>query len=360
MKFAIRWRLVCLCVCLAFGIVTCLTSVADAGQDNMQSERSHRESLRDRLYERLEARRSQPATRRESGDYIPFMSGGLDRRYILTQPERRTHDGPLPLIIVLHGTYGSGAKMQQALGFDKYVNRYGFAVAYPDAYTPPGSKRTLRWNDGRETLGSTNAGVNDVQAIRDLVEDVARRIPLDRERIFVTGASNGGIMSYRLACEAADLIAGAAPVIGNIAEPLRHSCSPIRPVSLLAINGTDDPFIPLNGGTVCKNVSRTFCEGGEVVSSLNSLEVFARRAGCRLTPRHTLIPPVVQDGTQVELIRFEACTSAPGKTVQAYWIHGGGHTWPPRSGQLGEKSGKASGNIDATQEVIRFFLQIRR
>jgi len=286
-------------------------------------------------------------------DYIKMSSNGLQRQYILVTPSGRKSE-PVPLIVVLHGTVGTGRKMQTGLGFDKYVDRVGFAVAYPDAYIEPGQRKTTRWNDGRGTLVSSRLNVDDVAFFRDMVKDIGQRIAIDRSRIFVTGPSNGGMMTFRAACEGADLFAGAAPVIGNIARPIADRCQPSRPISLLAINGTEDPFVPFGGGTVCKGIRKFFCEGGEVISNLDSLAVFARRAGCAAKPEQQVLAAKVAGDPPVEKVTFSHCRD--GHKVAAYWIRGGGHNWPPLAGQLGDKNGPPTRNLDATQTIIEFFL----
>jgi len=276
---------------------------------------------------------------------------GLERTYILHVPP--TASESLPLIIVLHGTYGTGRKMQLGLGFDPHADSRGFYVAYPDAYQKPGERETARWNDGRGTLESSLAGIDDVKFIVGMADDIAARIPLDKSRIFVTGASNGGMMTYRLGCETSGVFAGIAPVIGNIPEPIFDSCAPSAPLNILAINGDTDPFVPFNGGEVCADTPGIFCEGGWVKSQTESLAKFAAVNGCELAPQSIPLPVQVEDGTFIEQQTYANCSSAA--QVTAYVIHNGGHTWPPRESQV-EAGGQAAGNLEATQVIVDFFL----
>lgn len=290
-----------------------------------------------------------------AGDEYRFTTpDGRLREYLLSVPARA--DGAaLPLIIVLHGTYGTADKMEKHLGFEPYVERYRVVVAYPDAYRERGARRTLRWNDGRGTLASSAAGIDDVTALRALVVDIGRRVSLDRRRIFVAGASNGGMMAYRVGCEAADLVAGIAPVIGAVARPIDPDCHPSRPISVLAINGMDDPIVPFAGGTVCADVPKIFCERGEVAGAEDSLRRFADGAGCKGAPVVRDLPVRVDDGTQVRRVDYAGC--AAGVRVRGLWIKGGGHAWPPLPSQLGQRrSGRSTANLDATEAIVRFFL----
>jgi len=147
-----------------------------------------------------------------SGNHnISMTVDGLERSYILHVPPAANQ--PLPLIIVLHGTYGTGRKMEFGLGFDPYADQRGFYVAYPNAYQEPGESQTAHWNDGRGTLESSYAGIDDVKFIVSMVDDIGGQVPLDKRRVFVTGASNGGMMTYRLGCETSRVFAGITPVI---------------------------------------------------------------------------------------------------------------------------------------------------
>lgn len=277
---------------------------------------------------------------------------GLERSYILHIPSIAEKDKELPLLIVLHGSYGTGRKMQLGLGFDSYADERGFYIAYPDAYQQRGSRQTARWNDGRDTLASSQMGVDDVKFILSMIDDIATKVPLDRTQVYVTGASNGGMMTYRLGCEAPQAFAGIAPVIANIPVPIASDCQPVGPISFLAINGDTDPFIPIEGGEVCENVKRG-CEKGFVIGIADSVKKFAVANSCSTEPQSETLPTQVEDGTQIERLIYPNC--AGGAQVEVYIVHNGGHTWPPRSGQL-PVSGQPTGNLDATATIVNFFL----
>ena len=294
------------------------------------------------------------AVKLSAGDHRVALSvDGLERTYILHIPPAVATRGPLPLIVVLHGTYGTGRKMQLGLGFDPYADQLGFYVAYPDAYQEPGKRKTARWNDGRGTLESSLVGIDDVKFIVSLVKDIAANVPLDKSRIFVTGASNGGMMTYRLGCETSGVFAGIAPVIANIPQPIFESCSPQAPLDFLAINGDADPFVPFAGGEVCSGTPSRLCEGGWVQSQHESLAKFAAANGCDPVPQSANLPVRVDDGTFIEQQTYTNCSG--GARVASYVVHNGGHTWPPRESQV-KAGGQATGNLDATQVIVRFFL----
>jgi polyhydroxybutyrate depolymerase len=296
--------------------------------------------------------RSRDWTGLRSGNSSQSLTvNGLERSYILHTPPALLQGEKLPLIIVLHGTYGTGRKMQLGLGFDPYADERSFYVAYPDAYQEPGSRQTARWNDGRETLESSELGIDDVAFLLAMIEDIGSTVPLDTNRVYVTGASNGGMMTYRLGCETAGVFAGIAPVIGNIPLPIAASCSPSAPLDFLAINGDADSFVPFSGGEVCQDVERG-CEGGFVLSVADSIAAFAAADGCSPDPQRESLPVEVEDGTFIERWNYPGCLG--NVQVQGIIVRNGGHTWPPRRGQIAA-SGQETGNLDATDIIVDFF-----
>ena len=287
-------------------------------------------------------------TLRPGNHNLSMTVDGLARTFILHVPPAARQRRPLPLLIVLHGGGGSGQKMQRFLGFDEYADARGFYVAYPDSYRSSG-RHAAHWNDGRGT--EVTSGVDDVKFLLEMIAEIGRRVPLDERRVYVTGASNGGMMTYRLGCETAGVFAGVAPVIANVPQPIFETCAPAAPLNFLAVNGSADPLIPLEGGAVCEDI-RFGCAGGQVVSQAKSAGRFAAANGCDLTPQSVNLPVEVEDGTFVEQQTFVNC--AGEARVTAYIVHNGGHTWPPRPPQL-PAAGAQSRNLDATRLIVEAF-----
>jgi polyhydroxybutyrate depolymerase len=265
--------------------------------------------------------RPERSTIRPGNHEMSFTLDERTRNWILHAPPAVNRGEPLPLLIVLHGGGGSGRKMQRGLGFDAYANERGFYVAYPDAYQPPNTREDARWNDGRGTEVSELHGVDDAQFLMEMVVEIGRQAPLDASRVYVTGASNGGMMSYRLGCETQGVFAGIAPVIANIPEPIFNDCTPQAPLAFLAINGSADALIPLAGGEVCEGI-RVGCAGGRVVSQVESAALFATANGCAANPQRTTLTPEAADGTSVEKQNYINCQS--GAQVVAYVVDGHG------------------------------------
>lgn len=172
-----------------------------------------------------------------AGSHLVTMTvGGIQRDYRLFVPA----GGPArarPLLLALHQLHGSALSWERRSRLDAGASANGVVVAYPDGVGHS-------WNAGTCCQPAAGRGVDDVAFLRAVVADVARRTPIDLSRVAVTGFSNGGLMSYRLVCTAADLVHVAIPVAGDL---VAGGCEPSRPVSVLHVHGGSDAVIPLDG-----------------------------------------------------------------------------------------------------------------
>lgn len=239
--------------------------------------------------------------------------GGLTRTFMYYLNEIAGTNAPSALILVLHGGGGSGQQVSN-LGFTELAYRAdrGVIVVYPDGVEG--------WNDGREL--DWRKGVDDVGFLTSLIEHFQGQYPL--EKVFVTGVSNGGIMSFALGCLAADQIDAIAPVIGGLAKNLAPTCAPSHPLPVLSIVGTADRLVPFGGGTVAYN-------RGEIISAAESIALWRRVNGCPEEATREQLSKRGLRGVTVyrELSTPEKCTS--GKPVIWYILDGSGHEWPGRN-----------------------------
>ncbi len=262
---------------------------------------------------------------------------GRDRSYLVHVPPD-VKSGPAAVVLVFHGGGGNAENAVRMSHFDRAADRYGFVAAFPEG-TGRLRDRFLTFNAGNCCGTALDDGVDDVAFTRALVEDLATVVPIDRKRLFATGMSNGGMMSYRLACEAADLFAAAAPVAG--ANNL-DACRPSMPVALLAVHGTADRSVKFEGGRTGPAV-RLDTHDRVDRSVEESIRPFLDVARC--TP-----PPAVTRTGDAES-RVYACTSG---AVEVLAVLGGGHAWP--GGERGSANGDApSRTVDATEAIWAFF-----
>ena len=274
-----------------------------------------------------------------------FVVDRLERRYELHVPPQ-SPSGGLPLVVVLHG--GGGADdpvslIRQATRFDAKADTDGFAVVYPEAIDG-------YWNDGRKLrqYRSHAEDVDDIAFIQAVVQRVASTTAIDLSRVYLTGASNGGMMAYRIACERPQMFAAVAAVVANL--PVAVSCRPPRPIPMLVMNGTEDPLMPWQGGEIGFGPQHL----GEVLSADATTQTWAHSNRCSgVTETRTLPDQAPTDRTRVTQITYRDCEA----DVALYRIEGGGHAWPGTGQQPMRRivAGRTSRDIDATDEIWRFF-----
>ena len=271
---------------------------------------------------------------------------GLHRDYHLYIPSSYRYSTAAPLVIALHGGGGNGHKMEKLSRLSLLADQYGFIVAYPDAVEH-------HWNDGRglSKYRSQRENIDDVGFISRMIDAIATDYNVGRERVYVTGASNGAMMSLRLGCELAHQITAMAPVIGSMPENLVAECAPARPIPLMMINGTDDPLVPWEGGYV--HIFRK--KLGKIISVPQTIDFWVARNGCSPNPQIRMEPDAdPEDGTSVQKSVYGQCTD--GADVVLYEIKGGGHTWPGGYQYLPEfLIGKTNRDLDASETIWNFF-----
>jgi polyhydroxybutyrate depolymerase len=188
-----------------------------------------------------------------------------------------------------------------------------------------------------------NNKIDDVEFTRRILDDLARSANIDPKRVFATGMSNGGIMSYLLASELSDRIAAIAPVGGPMGT---ETCKPKRSVSVIHFHGTDDEHAPFKGGKG-KGPS-----GTEFYSVEHSIQAWVKANGCEKEPVVMKLPDTAKDGTTITCKTYGS--GKDGAEVVLIVIEGGGHTWPGQEPRL-KALGKSTKNISANDLMWEFF-----
>jgi len=278
---------------------------------------------------------------------------GYNRTYLLYVPESLKKDNKVPLLLALHGGGGTGAKM---VGFtmgkyNRLADKEGFIVVYPDGFEK-------HWNDGRglTRYRSQKENVDDVGFLTALIDHLIRTKNVDRSRVYMTGASNGALMSYRMALEKTDRLAAIAAVICPMGERISKKVKPKKPISVMIMNGTKDPLAPYNGGDLHFRRLKL----GKVLSTDATAKFWAKNNACSLKPKVTNLPDKdPNDGTKIR--KKEYTGGKEGTEVILYIVEGGGHTSPGGRQYLPERIiGKTSKDIDACEVIWNFFKKHRR
>lgn len=240
---------------------------------------------------------------------------GLTRSYRLHIPLEYNGDSIYPLVINMHGLGSNALEQEFYTAFNDVADSAGFLVAYPN-----GIDET--WNI------SSSTGTDDVGFISVLIDTIDLQYNVDLERVFATGMSMGGFMSYRLACELADRIAAIASVTGLQAF---YPCNPERPVPVMQFHGTADPVVPYAGvpTTIANWVNYNVCPSTPVISDLPDIDT--------------------TDNSTVTKSYYGPCGEQT--EVILYTINGGEHTWPGATFIIGI----TNQDIKASYEIWDFF-----
>jgi len=257
--------------------------------------------------------------------------GGAARTFRLYRPASLPGSGPVPLVVMLHGGFGSAKQAEEAYGWDARADAAGFVVAYPD-----GVDRA--WNVGGGCCGSPGrTGVDDVAFISRVVADVEGVLPIDPARVYATGISNGGLLAYRLACDTR-LFAAIGPDSATLLGP----CPNPAPVSVVHIHGTADRNIRYDGGP------------GDGVAKIDGPAVPDVLASWRQVDG--CAAPVV---TVAAPLTTSVATCPAGRTVELVTIDGAGHQWPGAASRPAVERllglDPPSDALNATDTIWRFF-----
>lgn len=277
-----------------------------------------------------------------------IQHNGMKRNYLIHVPAGLDKSKKFPLLIALHGGLGSGKRMTDLTmgGFNTLADLEHFIVVYPDGIG-------RNWNDGRLNMPASykahNHNIDDVGFISALIDEIVMKHNADPGRVYLTGMSNGALMTHRLAIELSDKIAAAAPVCGNI--PVDLKSKPKDLVAMLIINGTDDPLVPYEGGEVHFRKKKL----GSIISTDESVMFWVKNNKINTYPEITELSDTdIEDDCHVKKTSF-GVTSDAGEVVLITIEHGG-HTWPGGLQYLNEKwIGKTCRDFNACQFIWTFF-----
>jgi polyhydroxybutyrate depolymerase len=236
---------------------------------------------------------------------------GGDRPVALHVPAGYDHREPTPLLVLLHGLGATGFVQTAYTGLGQLVDEEGILFAAPDGTVDPQGRQF--WNATDACCDYYASGVDDVAYIGGLIEEISSVWNVDPARVYLVGHSNGGFMSYRVACDRADLVAGVVSLAGATWRDQAEACAPSRPVSVLQIHGDADDVILYAGAQ-----SYPSAEG--------TVERWAATNGCAgelsLAPERLELDNAVA-GQDTRIERYGPCDQ--DATVELWTIEGGSH-----------------------------------
>ncbi len=262
-----------------------------------------------------------------------IMHDGLKREYILYVPDAYSGNEPVPLVLNYHG-YGSNASQQMYYGdFRSISDTAGFIIVHPQGTRLYGLRH---WNVGSWIFAST---VDDVGFTEALIDALASEYNIDPAKVYATGMSNGGYMSFQLACQLSDKIAAIASVSGSMTPDIIDKCDPQRPIPILQIHGTSDLLVLYNGIR------------GLTEPIKDILAYWVDYNNCNPVAAIESLPDTARyDGSTVEHYIYDSGHN--GVTVEHYKVIGGGHAWPKFGLNLLPGTNH---DIDASEEIWSFF-----
>lgn len=290
-----------------------------------------------------------PAFARQS---VTLSHDGMERSY-LVQTAPPAFDGKRPLVILFHGGTQSARKVWKQTTLPEIAREKGFVLIAPDAVDEV-------WNDGRDQYLSTPAAptADDIGFVESLIEKAIADYDVDPARIYVTGASNGGFMSFFVACKLSGAIAAAAPVIAIMTESMAAQCAPDHPVSIQLIASTNDPYVPFAGGEAKRKSKDGRIVGGHI-SAPDTIRFWAEKNECSMDSLKSGLPDLSRrDRSTVRREEYPGC--ANGVETVLYVVEGGGHQWPSlgkrRSSRLLRRLlGPKNRDIDSGALIWSFF-----
>lgn len=268
------------------------------------------------------------------GQFDSLSFDGIERTYLVHIPASYDDSKPTPLVIGMHGGFGNATQFERQSGLSDKADQENFIVVYPEGITSPTGVTT--WNAGVCCGYASATQVDDVGFINALIDKLESELNIDPNRIYATGMSNGGFMSYRLACELSDRIAAIAPIAASMTMDV---CNPVRPVPIFHIHSYLDSNIPVNGG-IGDGISIHYSPPLDSIFNEWSL-----RNNCRITN------DTVEVSEKLTAILWESCDCRVDMVLII--TEDGGHSW---AGGVGTPLGDPpSNNISATDEMWTFF-----
>ena len=264
---------------------------------------------------------SDSGTTTDAGDALPTTVGPEDRPARVVWPIDWDRTTPIPLVVLLHGFTVTATVQDAYWQLSRHSRQNGYALLLPEGTEDVDGNQF--WNATPACCDRHGSGVDDEGYLRELVREMKSRFAIDEGRVYFTGHSNGGYMSYRMACKMSDEVTAIASLAGAT-YATEAECGATEPVSVLQVHGTEDALVAYEGTAFFP-------------SAHDAVVRWATRAGCDTT-MPTDLPALDLEvdiaGAETTVIRYET-GCATGIDTELWTIEGGSHipvfhdTWAP-------------------------------
>lgn len=312
-----------------------------------------REKIKERILKKMEEKPAPETTADVSsklekpGSYtLSLTHGGQERFYIIHVPLNYNSKKPTPLIFSLHGGAGD-MTIQSKDEYYKLISKSdkeGFIIIFPNGYSRFKSGKVATWNAGQCCGEARDTHSDDVDFIKTIFDRTAKQLNIDPSKVFSIGMSNGGMMSYRLACELPNIFKAIAAVAGtdNTAK-----CTPSIPISILHIHAKNDDRVLFNGGA-----GKAFMRESKAVTDFTSvadtISKWVKLNACDPVPQRVLQTA----GAYCD--KYSKCKNQV--EVQLCVTDSGGHSWPGGKKPIKFEEAPSSA-ISANDIIWDFFMR---
>lgn len=264
-----------------------------------------------------------------------IMSGGVYRLFRLYIPTTYNSANPVPLVLNLHGLTSNATEQEQYGDFRKIADTENFIIVHPQGLPIFGT--SLGWT----TFSPMSTPNEDLQFLSNLLDTISLIYTINQNKIYSTGMSNGGFMSYDLACFLSNRIAAMASVTGSMTPIHLSACNTQHPMPVMQIHGTNDNTLSYIGAP-----------GGPTTPIDTLVRYWVNFNHCDTTPVFYAVPDTsASDNCTAE--HYVYAGGDAGSTVEFYKIIGGGHSWPGAPVNLNT----TNMDFSASKEIWRFFSQ---
>ena len=271
------------------------------------------------------------------------VHGGVKRKFAYQIPQNAKKDA---VVFVLHGGGGDISRVRSITRykFEELSDSYGYILVYPEAYKN-------HFNDGRTGLSyeSFRKNIDDISFFRYIIDYLKNKERLIIKKIYFTGISNGGLMSFRVACEMEE-VDKIAVVVATMPYEVYNNCKRKREISVFMITSTKDPLMPYEGGYVSGpfGVKKL----GKVISAEDSYNFWVYKNNC--DSEEIINEYQDEHDKDIKLIKKKRYNKK--SKVYFYILLNAGHTWPGGVQYLPVwVVGKTTSLFDASDEIIKFF-----